>query len=206
MPSTPLASPQVVSRRFASFRVVKSSVSTGHAGFWSGFDSRAAPPARISRRFGWLISTRAAEESAEGDYPARPADARPTRWCQHGWSGIAKDAIPPTGTYANPYANQANTGRLSGNVRRCPQASKIASELQGSATSSGRQSTCVNPTFIAGVKWSQVQILSARQILAQIRGILTCRISAENPRTLPGYAAQRIAQRGRRTCPHPSSA
>ncbi len=87
-----------------------------------------------SRCFGWLISTLAAEECAEGDYPARPTDPRPTRWCQHAWSGITKDAIPHTGTYANRYANQPNTGRLSVNVRRRPQASKIASELQGSAT------------------------------------------------------------------------
>jgi hypothetical protein len=40
MPSTPSAYPQVTRRRFASFRVVKSSVSAGRADFWDGFDSR----------------------------------------------------------------------------------------------------------------------------------------------------------------------
>jgi hypothetical protein len=39
-PSTPFASPQVVSRTFACFRVVKFCISAGHANFWSGFDSR----------------------------------------------------------------------------------------------------------------------------------------------------------------------
>jgi hypothetical protein len=40
MSSTPFAYPQVVSRLFASFRVVKSSISAVHTGFCSGFDSR----------------------------------------------------------------------------------------------------------------------------------------------------------------------
>ena len=40
MPSTPFAYPQVVSRTFASFRVVKSSVSAGQRDFCAGFDSR----------------------------------------------------------------------------------------------------------------------------------------------------------------------
>ena len=51
-----------------------------------------------------------------------------------GGQGIAQDAIPRTGTYANPYANQLKTGELSVDVRRHPQAFKIDSELQGSAT------------------------------------------------------------------------
>jgi len=50
------------------------------------------------------------------------------------WSGTVKDGIPRAGTYANPHANQLETGKLSVDVCRCPQASKIASELQGSAT------------------------------------------------------------------------
>ena len=40
MPSTPFAYSQVVSRTFASFRVVDGSISSGHRNFWSGFDSR----------------------------------------------------------------------------------------------------------------------------------------------------------------------
>jgi hypothetical protein len=40
MPSTLSAYPQVISRRFAYFRVVKFRVSTVHDHFWSGFDSR----------------------------------------------------------------------------------------------------------------------------------------------------------------------
>ena len=38
--STPFAYPQVVLRTFASFRVLKFSVSTGQRDFYSGFDSR----------------------------------------------------------------------------------------------------------------------------------------------------------------------
>jgi hypothetical protein len=132
-PSTPFAYPG----RFTSFDAVSRRQTQRFrtsADFFQRVRFTAAPPARISRRVGWLISTRAAEESAEADNPARPTDGRPTRGCQHGSSGIAEDAIPPIGTYANPYANQPNTRRLSVNVRRCPQASKIASELQGSAT------------------------------------------------------------------------
>jgi hypothetical protein len=41
-PSTPFAYSQVLSRTFASFRVLKSSVSAGHLRFRIGFDSR--PP------------------------------------------------------------------------------------------------------------------------------------------------------------------
>ena len=40
MPSTPLAYPQVISRCFASFRVVKFSIFAGHADFCAEFDSR----------------------------------------------------------------------------------------------------------------------------------------------------------------------
>jgi hypothetical protein len=40
MPSTPFAPPQVVSRRFALFRVVEFGVSAGQLDFCSGFDSR----------------------------------------------------------------------------------------------------------------------------------------------------------------------
>jgi hypothetical protein len=40
MPSTPFAYPQVISRRFAYFRVVKFHVSAAHEHFWGGFDSR----------------------------------------------------------------------------------------------------------------------------------------------------------------------
>jgi hypothetical protein len=40
MASTPPAYPQVVSRYFASFRVVKSSISAGHAALCAWFDSR----------------------------------------------------------------------------------------------------------------------------------------------------------------------
>ena len=40
MPSTPIAYPQVVSRRFAYFRVVNSDVSAGQAVFCRRFDSR----------------------------------------------------------------------------------------------------------------------------------------------------------------------
>jgi len=39
-PSTPAAYPQVVSRRFAHFRVVKFGVSAGQLDFWDWFDSR----------------------------------------------------------------------------------------------------------------------------------------------------------------------
>jgi hypothetical protein len=38
MPSTPFAYPQVISRTFALFRVVNSSISAGHDHFWGGFD------------------------------------------------------------------------------------------------------------------------------------------------------------------------
>jgi hypothetical protein len=40
MPSTPFPSPQVVSRTFASFRVVNIRVSAGQRDFCTGFDSR----------------------------------------------------------------------------------------------------------------------------------------------------------------------
>jgi hypothetical protein len=40
MPSTPLAYPQVISRRFALFRVVKFSISAVHAVLSAWFDSR----------------------------------------------------------------------------------------------------------------------------------------------------------------------
>jgi hypothetical protein len=40
MPSTPSPYPQVISRRLASFRVVKFHVSAAHDHFWGGFDSR----------------------------------------------------------------------------------------------------------------------------------------------------------------------
>jgi hypothetical protein len=40
MPSTPFPSPQVVSRTFALFRVVRFHVSAAHDLFWGGFDSR----------------------------------------------------------------------------------------------------------------------------------------------------------------------
>ena len=40
MPSTPPAYPQVISRRFMYFRVVKFRISAGHDDFWGGFDSR----------------------------------------------------------------------------------------------------------------------------------------------------------------------
>ena len=40
MPSTPFVYPQVVSRRFTLFRVVKSGVFPVHTAFWAWFDSR----------------------------------------------------------------------------------------------------------------------------------------------------------------------
>jgi hypothetical protein len=40
MPSTPFAYPQVVSRTFASFRVVNLGVSAGQLDFCGGFDPR----------------------------------------------------------------------------------------------------------------------------------------------------------------------
>ena len=40
MPSTPFAYPQVISRTFASLRVLQLYVSAGHSHFWGGFDSR----------------------------------------------------------------------------------------------------------------------------------------------------------------------
>jgi len=40
MPSTPFAYPQVISRRFAYFRVVKMRISAGQRHLCSGFDSR----------------------------------------------------------------------------------------------------------------------------------------------------------------------
>jgi hypothetical protein len=40
MPSTPLAYPQVISRRFTSFRVLKFRVSAAHAVLCAWFDSR----------------------------------------------------------------------------------------------------------------------------------------------------------------------
>jgi hypothetical protein len=40
MSSTPFAYPQVISRRFASFRVVDFSISAFQRDFWGGFDSR----------------------------------------------------------------------------------------------------------------------------------------------------------------------
>ena len=40
MPSTPFASPQVISRCFTLFRVVKFSVSAAQSDFCGGFDSR----------------------------------------------------------------------------------------------------------------------------------------------------------------------
>jgi hypothetical protein len=40
MPSTPIAYPQVISRRFTSVRILKFRVSAAHAGFCGGFDSR----------------------------------------------------------------------------------------------------------------------------------------------------------------------
>jgi hypothetical protein len=40
MPSTPIAYPQVVSRRFAYFRVVGFDISAGQQDFCDGFDSR----------------------------------------------------------------------------------------------------------------------------------------------------------------------
>ena len=46
MPSTPSAYPQVISRRLALFRVVKSSVSAGHRDFRDGFDSRQLPESK----------------------------------------------------------------------------------------------------------------------------------------------------------------
>jgi hypothetical protein len=43
MASTLVAYPQVVSRSFASFDVLKFKVSAGHADFCAGFDSRQLP-------------------------------------------------------------------------------------------------------------------------------------------------------------------
>jgi hypothetical protein len=40
MPSTPSAHPHVVSRRFASVRVLRFRVSAAQGDFWAGFDSR----------------------------------------------------------------------------------------------------------------------------------------------------------------------
>jgi hypothetical protein len=40
MPSTPIAYPQVISRRFTSFRVLEFRVYAAHASIWAGFDSR----------------------------------------------------------------------------------------------------------------------------------------------------------------------
>src|SRR6476620_5252707 len=40
MPSTPDAYPQVISRTFALFRVLKFDVSAGQQDFWAGIDSR----------------------------------------------------------------------------------------------------------------------------------------------------------------------
>ena len=51
MPSTPFAYSQVVSRTFASFRVVKSRVSAGQRDFSSGFDSRQLHEQKVRSTF-----------------------------------------------------------------------------------------------------------------------------------------------------------
>jgi hypothetical protein len=55
MPSTPFAYPQVISRTFASLRVLQLYVSAGHSHFWGGFDSRQLYSALLSNKCpaGW---------------------------------------------------------------------------------------------------------------------------------------------------------
>ena len=70
-------------------------------------------------------------------------------------SGLKADwGRPPCGQYANWYANQPD----SGGVRGCTPTYAKRSDLQKLDTHEHRRTPCLN----LGVKWSQVQILSAR--------------------------------------------
>jgi hypothetical protein len=75
-------------------------------------------------------------------------------------SGLKADwGRPPRGQYANWYANQPD----SGGVRGCTPTYAKRSDLQKLDTHEHRRTHCLN----LGVKWSQVQILSARPMSAR---------------------------------------
>ena len=65
--------------------------------------------------------------------------------------------------YANGYANQPD----SGDVRGCPLTYAKRADLQKLDTHKHRRTRCLG----LGVKWSQVQILSARSRFTQLRAI-----------------------------------
>ncbi len=99
-----------------------------------------------------------------------PGESAPWHRCRHVElnvqirppSGLKADwGRPPRGQYANWYANQPD----SGGVRGCTPTYAKRSDLQKLDTHEHRRTHCLN----LGVKWSQLQILSARPMSARPR-------------------------------------